>query len=44
MLIDHCLLTQFKSTTKYKMIKEAFNSKGADPASEPVNAKAFKVI
>ena len=40
---EECLLTGLKRATKYQIIVQAFNSKGAGPASEPVNAKTLEL-
>ena len=40
---EECVLTGLKRATKYQIIVQAFNSKGAGPASEPVNAKTLEL-
>ena len=41
-LIEECVITELKRASRYEIIVQVFNSKGAGPTSEPVYVKTLE--
>jgi len=41
--VEECTVAELKRSTKYQIIVQAYNSKGAGPSSEPVFVKTLEM-